>query len=253
MTIATGFWCDDGIVLASDTQITYDTGYKGYESKMYEVRESDWTAIFTYAGVPDVMRKFYGTFLEDALHPKNGALTSSCKGLTKLIEDVLSRMAYDFRADPGRDLYMLAALAIPNKELGMIKTSNETVCIARPYEQIGVGDTALLRFLEKMVCQPTGTHERYVTAQALKLSVYLVYQAKQYIEGCGGATNVRILRPHGHFDVYDGATGDYEKEIEEIESRLSIAASLSFDERVPAAMLEQNWRIVIDQLQRGHA
>jgi hypothetical protein len=145
---------------------------------------------------------------------------------------------------------MLGALAIPNKEMAMIKTSNETVCIARPYEQIGVGDSALLRFLEKMVCNPTGLH--YVTDQALKLSVYLVYQAKQYIGGCGGATNIRILRPHGHFDILDGATGDSEREIEDIESRLLIAASLSFDTRVPVNTLEQNWRIVIDKLSGGH-
>jgi 20S proteasome alpha/beta subunit len=252
MTVAVGFWCADGIVLASDTQITYDTGYKGYESKMYEIREPNWTAVFTYSGVPDVMRKFYGTFLEDALDPKNSTLTTTCKGLTKLVEDVLSRMGYDFRADPGRDLRMLGALAIPNKEIGMIKTFNETVCIARPYEQIGVGESALLKFLEKMVCNPTGPMPYYVVDQALKLSVYLVYQAKQYIEGCGGATNVRILRPHGHFDIHDGTTGDLEKEIDAIESGLSIAASLSFDARVPALLLEQNWRPVIDQLKKGH-
>jgi len=248
MTIAIGFWCKDGIVLASDTQTTDPAGgYKHDEPRFYEHRDPEWTTIFTYAGAPEVMRKFSATFMDSAF----SASISSCKDITQIVGEVLSDMTCDLSFETGGALYILGALAIHDKEMLMIKTANGTVCTAGPYEQIGVGDSSLLRFLERMVCGPTGTE--YATAQALKLSVYLVHQARKYIDGCGGATNIRVLRPDGHFDISDGVTGDSEKEIEEIESRLSIAASLSFDARVPARTLEQSWETVMDKLKKGHA
>jgi hypothetical protein len=169
----------------------------------------------------------------------------------QIVEGVLASMSSAIKAEP-YGLSTIGALSIPAaNEMLMIKTSNEAVCIARDFECIGAGDSSLLRFLEPLVCCPTGMG--YAAAQARLLSVYLIYQAKRYVDGCGGTTDIRVLWPHGHYDLENGAGRDIEKEIDEIESQLSIATSLSFDARVSASLLEQNWRPVIDQLKKGHA
>ena len=146
---------------------------------------------------------------------------------------------------------MIGALCIHSAEMMMIKTSRDAVCIARDYEYIGFGDSPRLRFLEAMTCEPiTGG---YATEQAFKLSTYLTHQAKMYVDGCGGATQVRILWPGGGLDVRDGLAKEAEREILEIESRLGIAVSMSFDQRVTAKILQDNWQIAIDKLKKGRA
>jgi 20S proteasome alpha/beta subunit len=246
LTIGIGFRCVDGIVIASDTQITYPGSHKRYEYKIFEHREALWSAIFTYAGEPDLMREFFGNFLASTSNPANTSFLSSCSGICKLIEISLRSV----RRNAG--LSIIGALnVVPNQELLMVKTSKSNISIARDYEFVGIGDSSLLAFLEKLICVPIGTGT-YRYEQAFRIATYLVYQAKQYIDGCGGDTSVSIILPTGGRHIRDGATKDVEKEIKDLESRLSIAASLSFNQLVPAHVLEDNWKLVIDKLKHGH-
>jgi hypothetical protein len=92
----------------------------------------------------------------------------------------------------------------------VIKTAKAVVSIANDYECIGIGDSSLLRFLERMVGkQSIGA---YITHQASLFAVYLIYQAKKYIDGCGGDTQVSVLWPSGTRDIRDGYSKDLEKE-----------------------------------------
>jgi hypothetical protein len=250
MTIGIGFRCLDGIVITADTQITYPGSHKKYGTKIFEFQEFSWTAIFTYSGNPDLMTKFSDHFSSWYRIQSNSTFLSSCSGIASLVEAILESMWPLIESDRSGGLSMIGALCIANQEMLMIKTDGKTVCTANSFEMVGAGDSELLRFLENIVCEPTGTE--YVAEQAFQVSVYLAYQAKRYVEGCGGHTEAMILWPHGHRDIRNGSTSDMETEIKDMEKRLAVAASMSFDARVPTNMLEQNWQIVIDQLKKGH-
>ncbi len=57
MTIAAGFYCKDGVVLAADTEITISGGAgKTYSSKMLTI-SSPLGCHATYAGSPDVAKE----------------------------------------------------------------------------------------------------------------------------------------------------------------------------------------------------
>ncbi len=57
MTIAAGFYCKDGVVLAADTEITFSGGAgKTYSSKMLLI-SSTLGCHATYAGSPDVAKE----------------------------------------------------------------------------------------------------------------------------------------------------------------------------------------------------
>jgi 20S proteasome alpha/beta subunit len=250
LTIGIGFRCVDGIVIASDTQITYGGSHKRYEYKIFEHREASWSAIFTYAGDPDLMRRFFADFLAVASVPGNIQFLSSVSGISQIVEITLTAMSSILAAN-SMGLSILGAVAVHNQEIALVKASNGAVCIARDYEYVGIGDSSLLRFLETLICAPIGMGT-YRYEQAFRIATYLVYQAKQYIDGCGGDTSVSILLPNGGRHIRDGETKDVEQEIKDLESRLSIAASLSFNKLIPARVLEDNWKLVIDKLKHGH-
>jgi hypothetical protein len=249
MTIGVGFRCVDAIVIASDTQVTFGGSHKYYEEKIFEFvgPNYSWSAIFNYGGLPDLMRRFAGEF-GDATHQIQ---ITSISDLTNVIKTVfVDRIFPSVAGFDSEKLSMIGGLCV-NGQLSMIKTRGENLLPARDYEYVGIGDSSLIRFLSRILCD--ANHQDFRSEQAALLATYLVYQAKKWVDDCGGETNLRILWPHGHRDLRDGMTKELENNMERIEERLAVAASLSFDRRAPSMIVAQNRDIVIEMLKEGHA
>jgi hypothetical protein len=115
---------------------------------------------------------------------------------------------------------------------------------------VGRGDFSVINFLSSLLCKPTAPNRSFTSDQSFRLGTYLIYQAKKHISGCGGDTEILVLRPNGHYDNMSGKTKELEAHIIEIEDRLSIAASMSFDVRVSDDALDQNWALVLNLIKR---
>jgi len=65
VTIGIRFFCSDGIVLCSDTQVTWEQFHKDYEHKIKHYGEAEkWIVAFTYSGNPAVRKMFDDKFQE---------------------------------------------------------------------------------------------------------------------------------------------------------------------------------------------
>jgi hypothetical protein len=99
-----------GIVLCSDTQITFPECHKYYEHKIYPHTNPSWSIAFTYAGSPNLMKMFNEKF---ATAPETGycfQCAVDCEGARRLSGmNVLDSDSYG--------LHLLCAIVIPEKSL----------------------------------------------------------------------------------------------------------------------------------------
>jgi hypothetical protein len=225
VSIGVGFLCDDGLVICADTQITWPENHKYYESKLFLHGGSDWTVVSTFAGNPELMKSFDGKFKDSmVLMPA----PYSASKIQDNLETILS--FFDVLRDDPMQLSTLCGIAIRNKEFKLLKTQGHLVREVPRFDYVGTGDSSLIRYLSQFLTQTRG----YTTSQALRLGAYFVFQAKRYIDGCGGDTDARVLQPNGTAPRIDGLER-MEQKILLLEHALSRVATYFFDSREPAS------------------
>jgi hypothetical protein len=182
--------------------------------------------INTFSWNPDLAKSFNGK-VRDAM--SNVAAPYTAAKIQDVIETVLSFLTV-LEANPS-DLWMLCAIAIPDKEMRLIRTTGTVVSEVNDYSYVGVGDSSLLRHLGQLI---TGVefHKPYRAYQAYMLGTYLVLKAKAHVDGCGGDTDAFILRPNGHVELRNGETYNTEQRMLRIESKVKRVASCFFDNRI---------------------
>lgn len=193
VTVALGFNCGDGIVMCSDQQITSKGWHKYYESKMYAISgfgdQEPYTAMLTYAGDPHLAKTIY----EKLAASQTGF--DSTESLKSLLEGLLSEIP----RDDAEGTNFLCGFCRKPGILGLLRTSGYSVheVVA---DRIGMGDSSLLSFLfSLMVTQPIDVWH------AVFMGHYIIEQAKKFVDGCGGDTDIQILRGNGRFARPDAA------------------------------------------------
>ena len=225
VTIGIGLLCDDGIVLCADTQISCAGYYKYDEMKLYWHLPQAWKAVFTFSGNPVLMKSFDGKF-HDAMKLASPPFTAG--QIHDVIEAILSGMD-TVESDPD-GLHMMCGIVIPSSEMRLLKTHRKIVTTVEAWggvhDYVGVGDSSVLRYLGKLLAGAgIGT-----IRQALILGVYLTLQAKRYVDGCGGDTNVIVLRRDGTVEHKDTVAGDIEKHLIMLEAQAENVASAISDD-----------------------
>jgi hypothetical protein len=74
----------------------------------------------------------------------------------------------------------------------------------------------------------------FLTREAYNISAYLVFQAKRYVDGCGGNTDAVIMEKNGHatnIHLRSGGRGGIEPQFQLMEHTLGELASAFFDSR----------------------
>jgi len=207
VTIGVGFKCVDGIVLCSDTQITFQGSHKFHQNKICEIElpsAGGW-ACFTFAGDPDLMMMF-----KDRLVDSMGKADYIPTGhnTRKLIETTLARMKNVIMPNP-YGLFTLFGLSI-GSDLQLIKTSKITVNEVPLYDYVGVGDSSIVRYLESLFL--SGPFHLTIKTAAV-IATYFVAKAKAFVDGCGGDTNLIELLPGGSLRECSTMTPTMEQDV----------------------------------------
>ena len=240
MTIGIGFVCDKGIVLCSDSQVTAG-GMKYYEAKISFPAQDRKNAVagFAYAGNTNLMRSFEGKFKSAMnLVPKPHTVAK----VHDVIETILLMMD-TIDTDPD-GLHMLCAI-VAQSEFKLYKTERKIVSEVLRYDCIGVGDSSVLRYLLPKVSY---THV-YRTNQALKLAAYLVFVAKQYIDGCGGDTTLFFLTADGGIMHFQSEIKTLEESIKRIDTRLLFTGAAFFNNQYSAEAFITSTKKLLETLE----
>ena len=245
MTIGVGFLCEDGIVLCTDNQITWPESHKDYQCKISSHLKEHWVMMNTFAGDPDLANSFNGKF-RDAMERVPAPYTIA--KIQDVIETVLSSLSV--LDDHPTDLSTLCGIVIPNKEMRLFRTTGRVVSEVADYSYIGVGDSSLLRHLGQLV-SPVQIYPRRVE-HAYMLGIYLVLKAKAHIDGCGGDTDVYILRPTGQLEARSGEFHNTEQHLLGIESKVRRVAACFFDKRISAADFDKVLAELVRELKEEH-
>jgi hypothetical protein len=189
VTIAVGALTPEGIVLCSDSQIT-GTGYKYSDKKLFSIDTCGRTSFslgLAYSGDPQKITRIY--------EQMNDHLTQDIEVDAEYVrssfEAALSnaRNAIVTHSDP--DIDVLCGF-VPDKGNPVLFTGkNGIVSETAKWTVLGVGDASLTRYLQKLLPINRGLQDN---ATALVISAYVIKQASDYIDGCGGDLQFCILR-----------------------------------------------------------
>jgi 20S proteasome alpha/beta subunit len=197
VTIGIGFKCDDGVVLATDTQYTGDR-YKSNGPKLFPLLASP--------RFPNVSVLVAGAgavpFMKMAIDKIKTRLINTDPSLTdfkSLVEDVLLRFYRDhihpvpshWGEPPSFDLVL--GVWTRRDGLGLFKTTQTTVEeVAEPYCYIGSG-AGLAKYALDLTCEPT-----IMTVESTKfLASFCIKAAKDHDSWCGGETHISTLKKDG--------------------------------------------------------
>ena len=223
MTIGIGFTCQDSIVLCSERQITYGGSHKRYERKIFSGGTSSWSVAFSYAGDPGMMKSVCDEF-SVAMEAK--AVPFTVEVIRKQIAETLLNLKAP------EEFYMLCGIVIPSREMKLLRTEAGRISSVVDGSFIGIADTSILSYLYNLLAQSaTGT---YSARQAELIGRYVVLQAKNWIDGCGGETDVIILRSDGRIEPSPRFPAGVEAHLAIIERHISQLAEAFFDERITA-------------------
>lgn len=202
MTIAVGFRCVDGIVLAADSQ--YTEGITKLDGpKIFPIPSNGHYGL-TIAGAGGVHSiKGIARKLEQTLKENIGANPASVSELQEAIEDALSEY-YPKHIDSApkgkrddRDVQLLIAIWTAKGATRLFETSRTSATEASYHRCIGTG-SHLVEYLKDLFFPP-GEHPTVEIAKPL--AAYIVAMAKKYVHYCGGWTEVRALLDDGTDDL----------------------------------------------------
>jgi 20S proteasome alpha/beta subunit len=198
MTIAVGFRCVDGVVLAADSQYTEGLA-KLYGQKIFPIPSNSYYAL-TIAGsgaVPS-LKGIVGQ-IEEKLQQQIGAKSTSFSALKSIVEEVL-RTYYPKHIDSApkakRDdleVQLLVAAWVAGHGTRLFETYRTFVTEVAQHRSIGAG-SLLVEFLRKTLLPPSG---RPSVEVAKPLAAYMVWAAREFVQFCGGRTFVRALLNNG--------------------------------------------------------
>jgi 20S proteasome alpha/beta subunit len=196
MTIGLGFQCSDGVVLACDTQITMAGVYKEHQNKLAFLECKDSIVSSCYAGSPNLALSFYRR-LEQAMRVAEPNATQD-------VIDVISDLALEFKKKHPKEMryeQFLFGISLKGQKAKLVRLQDSIV--DDPMTPcIGIADSALVKYLTaRLTWYPAILED---ANNSLVLAVYIVLQAKEFIDGCGGDTSAVIIREDGEILPFMG-------------------------------------------------
>lgn len=191
VTIAVGFRCVDGIVIASDTQYTRGP-FKTEGPKIFTVKppaRQDLALLIAGAG--------HVAFMKRAIEQMESALSSCSANLgvndvKVIIEDELltffTKHVYPIPSYEGYGFELLIAVWTKQDGFGLFKTTATTISAVATREVIGCGFDVVEYVLNLLYLSPITVED------ATFVAVTCVKAAKDYVDYCGGKTNAWTMK-----------------------------------------------------------
>ena len=239
VTIGVGFFCQDGIVICSDNQVTWEDSHKDYKRKILIHDAPEWITAFTYAGSPEVMECFFEKFEATAATLRPPFTVAK---IHEAVETVLFCM--DILDNQVNQLQMICGISILNGEWKLLRTEQKVVRKVSDYGYVGCGEGSLLRFLGRILC---GDYTEFKIRHAMMLGVYLTMKARTHVDGCGGDTEGIILRPNSGVEgISPNLIYRAEQDMLLLEKRIKLVVGALYDK----AASDDLFAKLLDQLDR---
>jgi 20S proteasome alpha/beta subunit len=188
MTIGLGFVSRGGVVLSADRQLTVTGYYKDHVPKLKVFEHPECRVVSTYAYLPSL-----ANVLNDRVElTLNTIQKPHGEEIVEIITTETRKLKKQYPSEM-RHQHFLFAFSAFAETARLIRISGGIIDEPQ-WACIGIGDSSLVRHL---VAQITKIPPAYLpTTEVARLAVYIVGQAKEYVDGCGGKTDTAI--------VYDG-------------------------------------------------
>lgn len=195
MTIAVGFRCKDGVILAADTEMSFSGGTeKTYGSKLFELN-SELGCHLTYTGSADYAKELVYELKQSVRGKPWETALKSLKATYQTYWDANSSNDPDAAS-------ILVSLREGNK-VRLYAGRNRHFHQARQYEALGIGSEQADAIFNPL-------HSPWMTiAQAGYMAIYALQKVKGFVQGCGGKTEIfeidddpKVL-PRSSFEVQD--------------------------------------------------
>lgn len=238
MTIAIGFPCEDGIVLCADTQMTCRvSGMKYSDAKMgtmtFMGRGNTWTVGIAYAGDEGVFKNFFGAVreaLENEAKPERLAAIDK-KFIINTIRGALEE-AHAQSPDINSEFIDVICGVAVNGKTSMYMGKRTVFYEEHEPAYIGVGNRSLSRFLAAALpLAKTPLSAR----QALVAGVYIVNQAKEFVDGCGNETQAVLVKNDGFPDIWAKGNLSIEKYLVPIAEHMQRSVKELFEVLISSA------------------
>jgi hypothetical protein len=178
--------------------------YKTHTNKIGNLVYGGATVVWTYSHLPNLV-----TVMRDGLFAKLPSFPPELKAnqITAAISQQIAEMKTEYPSEMEQQQFLYALST--GTEIRFVRVTGGIV--DEPgWACIGVGDSSLVNFISKNFTFAPACLTS--TSEALPLAIYMVYLAKQFVDGVGGPTDAVILR-HGEA-VPDFLLGHYIQRLE---------------------------------------
>jgi hypothetical protein len=227
MTIAVGFVCEDGVVIAADRQITGLNNFTYPECKINGLKWVKGRAIWAYSGETDTAKRLHVELWKDDCFGQFSEI-SEWSEVDKRLQVALKRCLAK------KEVFQtLFAVWIEGARLPyLFMTQGTKVIGVEKCEVIGSADSPLTRFLRGAFL----SFPPYPTIQqAINWAIYFVLKSKTYDgQFVGGGTDVWCIDFNRQTRVMDPEwTGPWEKELQMMEFKTIALFGLLTQKAIP--------------------
>jgi hypothetical protein len=175
--------------------MTAPGGYKYEADKIYKtwrgesLSNTPWKILATYAGSPGLMKEVH----EKMLYHFARIQDVTCEIIRNTIDEILNEMG---RVYVALDLELLIAYHVTGEMAELLKFDGKALHVVGEPEILGVGDSALIRYLMGALYYANSTVD-----YGENLAIYLVSKANEHIDKCGGGPDVVVLTSDGELYI----------------------------------------------------
>jgi hypothetical protein len=187
MTIAAGFQCRGGVVLAADTEITNVGGTgKSYESKIFHINESLGSCL-TYSGNPDFAKEL----VEELQNVSKGQPGDEALASIKKTYLEFYRKHYTIPPKNEKSWAELLLTIRQGKRISLYMARGHHITRVRKYQVLGIGQEQSETLVSPLYSSMMTTN------QAAYMAVYVLRRVKGFVQGCGGDSETEEIEDVG--------------------------------------------------------
>jgi 20S proteasome alpha/beta subunit len=214
MTIAAGFYCNEGVVLCADTQETISGYIKTYDGKVSTHVYKNLALCIAGAGSSDYIKTAISKLTHNFPNCKNYAdvTTAMEERLLSFFDQNLARWAYHPEQErPTVELLIgLSGVNMGHHLFHYIGTSFSRTDSRAIGSGVLLANALINRF----------SFGNYSLSELTSLGIYILSKVKEGVDGCGGHTHIMALRKNRDFAfTEDSDIEKLEQEFSEIEKR----------------------------------
>lgn len=235
MTVVLSTICTDSLVLCADREVSGEGEVKFYEKKIFTFPTIDTDVVLGYSGIPDVMKG-----IEEDLRNRLDGQSKSPQDIENNLQKALEKA---IAKNDKSEFWTLCGFRANGAGYRLLKSYQRQITPVPVWDCIGIAtNSSLIRYLGAIFLEASVHLPAY---RAVPICNYIVAQAKKYIGGCGGPTDLSIIEPSGRSkEQFSSAFSDHLCEM--VEHSLNAILTTATESTVSAERIE----VLLRALQR---